>query len=1087
MKPEDLLKLVEAFKKIIEEIIKKPLPPWLSSLFNYILLLIFCLLAIWGGLIVISQIIKIWTEQIRPLYYNQEQKKRLLKRQRFADYIEHEIRQLNSREEWKDYRFTELEAEVEAEGKQVKFFILPFFQSTKRGLRREQSLSKALELSSERLILVEGEPGSGKSVALRHVAEKLAQRSMKDKSIKSVIPLYINLKKLERSSKVKINRELIEYFVKQELNRVNDRDIEQFLDEEFQKGVQEGTWLFLFDSFDELPEVLSSVEADTTIRNYAEAIDDFLSGFNKCRGIIASRQFRGPKHLGWPRFRILPLESRRWELIRKAELEPRIEKELNGRLRIAPQEIQDMTKNPMFLGILCEDMRDGSPFPENTHSVFENYLEKRLTRDADRLQRRFKLTPAEVRTAAEKVAFCMSIDPNLGLSPAREGIRGAMGRLGFKLRGNLEQYLNALEYLKLARSEAQIVAGDSQFFTFAHRRFQEYFATCVVLSDLNRISPRQLLTDGRWRETAVVIFQTQPPEVFAPILAEARYLLDEIAGNISGLIDDPVGYVNPETINKNLSAPKPFAWPDGLLPLLGLLQDGFISRIKELPDDIQMQAGRFLLTASSEGTLADQKWSLEVAGITPQPVLLWLLRHGFASESQWLKEVAYRQTARLSQIPDDIAADIRQALVILFARNRLNKEFFATHAHLSRLDQASRYINILRLLKWISPIDIILHIGVFFGVIGALMLARSELSVLFALFAVAPLLFMSHLTLRKFPYFVYAINLSSLYYTNLFSSSSAVFQASYTSYLRSHRKSFFLGGFPIYIRLIFFPLLWSIFAILAANTGQFTHPFWWAFLLLFPVLYFIIKFRELIKYVISKFKVIAFVTFLCLLIFVIMFWCIYNPDSVISKILFFSYSIIVVCFIPLTVIGNFISFISSYIQDWIKWQKWLKIRPSFITAQELLNLITHYHHARFSKRLIIIIRERNSLLATEDSEQLLKELALALESSIISNERQFKMQLKMQQRKWRKYLKNPFYAIKDISRRLNLVRKSSQTLTRERVNNYSGSEFFNTWLGKYTLKDKSRLVNLGSEFLDEIYILLEQIRARRQNSSVQND
>jgi hypothetical protein len=274
-------------------------------------------------------------------------------------------------------------------------------------------------------------------------------------------------------------------------------------------------------------------------------------------------------------------------------------------------------------------------------------------------------------------------------------------------------------------------------------------------------------------------------------------------------------------------------------------------------------------------------------------------------------------------------------------------------------------------------------------------------------------------------------------------------------------------------------LLWSIFAILAANTGQFTHPFWWAFLLLFPVLYFIIKFRELIKYVISKFKVIAFVTFLCLLIFVIMFWCIYNPDSVISKILFFSYSIIVVCFIPLTVIGNFI----SLTQDWIKWQKWLKIRPSFITAQELLNLITHYHHARFSKRLIIIIRERNSLLATEDSEQLLKELALALESSIISNERQFKMQ----QRKWRKYLKNPFYAIKDISRRLNLVRKSSQTLTRERVNNYSGSDFFNTWLGQYTLKDKSRLVNLGSEFLDEIYILLEQIRARRQNSSVQND
>ena len=644
-----------------------------------------------------------------------------------------------------------------------------------------------------------------------------------------------------------------------------------------------------------------------------------------------------------------------------------------------------------------------------------------------------------------------------------------MGRLGFKLRGNLEQYLNALEYLKLARSEAEIVAGDSQVFTFAHRRFQEYFATCVVLSDLNRISPRQLLTDGRWRETAVVIFQTQPPAVFDPILAEARYLLDEIAGNISGLIDDPVGYVNQEATNKNLSAPKPFSWPTGLLPLLGLLQDGFISRIKELPDDIQMQAGRFLLTASSEGTLADQKWSLEVAGITPQPVLLWLLRHAFASESQWLKEVAYRQTARLSQIPDDIAADIRQALVILFARNRLNKEFFATHAHLSRLDQASRYINILRLLKWITPIDIILHIGVFFGVffglIGVLRLSKLELLVL-----IAPLLFMSHLALRKVPYFVAVFPASYTSYTSYLSY--------LTSYSRSHTVSFYLGLFSIYIRLIFFPLLWSIFAILAANTGQFTHPFWWPFLLLFPVLYFIVKSRELIKYVISKFKVIAFVIFLYLLILVVVLWFVHHPNSVTFKILLFSYAIIVVCGFSYGLFGV-IKNSYFWLQDWIKWQKWLKIRPSSITAQELLNLITLYHHTGFSKRLIIIIRERNSLLATEDSEQLIKELALALESSLISNKRQ----LTMQQRKWRKYL----YAIKDLSRRLNLFKKSSQTRTQKRVNNYSGSEFFNTWLGQYTLKDKSRLVNLGSDFLDEIYVLLEQIRARRQNSSVQND
>ena len=83
---------------------------------NYSLLLLLLLLGLWGALVVIGQSIKIWAEQIRPLYYDQVQKRRLRNRQRFANHIEQEIRQLNSREEWKDYRFTELEAEVEAEG-----------------------------------------------------------------------------------------------------------------------------------------------------------------------------------------------------------------------------------------------------------------------------------------------------------------------------------------------------------------------------------------------------------------------------------------------------------------------------------------------------------------------------------------------------------------------------------------------------------------------------------------------------------------------------------------------------------------------------------------------------------------------------------------------------------------------------------------------------------------------------------------------------------------------------------------------------------------------------------------------------------
>ena len=1009
MKPDELIKLIATFKQLISELFfKGQEPQWLALAINYSLLLLLLLLGLWGALVVIGQSIKIWAEQIKPLYYDQAQKKRLRNRQRFANHIEQEIRQLNSREEWKDYRFTELEAEVEAEGKRLRLLPLPFFRSSRRGLRREQSLSKALELSGERLILLAGDPGSGKSIALRHVAEKLALRSSKDKNIKSIIPLYVNLKKLERPAQVAINRELIESFVKQELNRINDRDIEQFLEEEFQVGVKEGTWLFLFDSFDELPEVLSSVEADTTIGDYAQAIDDFLNGFNQCRGIIASRQFRGPKHLGWPLFRILPLDSRRWELIRKAELDPPIEKELNVRLRVATQEIEEMTKNPMFLGILCENMRAGNDFPNNTHGVFESYLETRLARDASRLQKRFQLQPADVRMAAERIAFCMSIDTELGLSPTRDKIQEAMEHHHLDSSGDIGRYMNALEYLKLARSEQQAVPGSPEYFTFSHRRFQEYFATCIVLSDLTRISPRLLLTDGRWRETAVVILQTQPAEEFAPILAEASELLQGVMRKIPDLIADPYAYINPKTSSDVPSMLKPFDWPAGLQALLSLLQDGLIGRMQELPADIQDNASRILLTASSGGSLADQKWSLEVAGITPQPVLLWLLRRAFASNSQWLKEVAYRQTARLGEIPEDIAAAIRKSLKYLFSEGRLNKEYYATLAHLSRLDQPSRFINSLLLLKSVPIVDTMLKAGVVIGliVIGSMFdwAIASILIVLFVLF----ILLERGSSIKGGGYLMY----------------------SFHSVLRDH--------FIWTTRLLLFPLLWTPFAIIAAEQGKFTDTVWWSFLAFLPALNIVYGFNRAIKPI--SLDIMSIMKSGFLLALATLFSIAYSKmfALLIEKYpsLFITLPYVAASMLAAYVLYEFATMGKILLlADKAKFRNWLKIPIKQVTAEEPLNLLCLYQSTEYSRRLVVTIREKNALIASEASENLINELALTLDT---------------------------------------LIR--SKPLTSD----FAASEIFRSWMESYTRKDKSRLKNLGTEFLDEIYITLEQIRSKRK-------
>ena len=1011
MKPEDLIKLATSFRQLIADLFfNGKTPEWLALSINIFLLLIFTLLLIWGLLFIASQCIKMWKEQIRPLYYDQAQRRRVRNRQRFAEYIRLEIRQLNNREDWKDYRFTELEAEVEAEGKRLRALPLPFLRSTRRGLRREETLSKALELSLERLILLEGDPGSGKSIALRHVTEKLAQRAIEDKSIKSIVPLYINLKRLVRPSGAAINRELIEKFVKQELNRIQDRDVEQFLDDEFQTGMQEGSWLFLFDSFDELPEILGSVEADATIRSYAQAIDDFLSGFNNCRAIIASRHFRGPKHLGWPLFRILPLESRRWELIRKAELDPAIECELSQNLAIAPSEIQEMAKNPMFLGLLCEEMRAGGPFPTTTHSVFEHYLQTRLTRDADRLQKRFQLGLVAVRAAAERIAFCMTIDAGLGMNPTRAKIREAMERHQLACE-NLDGFMTALEYLKLARPERSGMPGDAEAFTFAHHRFQEYFATCIVLSDLTRISPRQLLTDDRWRETAVVILQTQSAAVLAPILTEANDLLQDMMQTIPDLITDPYGLIQQPASRYRDCPLKPFAWPAGLLPLLSLLQDGLISRQQELPSYIQAKASRILLTASCHGMLADQKSSLEVAGISAQPVLLWLLRRAFASDSQWLKEVAFRQVARLGKIPADLAAAIRKSLIRLFHQKRLNKEYLATHAHLSRLDDSSRFIDSLRLLRWIPTIDI----GLFVGVLIGFMLLGSTLQ-FNEYYQAFRLLFISCLLTRILAEnFDLPIHLADDHGINTV---PMIWQSA--------------------LRMIFFPLLWTSFAIIAADTSLSCAPAWWPFLLFFPIIHTFRNPGKTARFIRNSFGIISFgLTQSAWIIFLSLFSSqiiIYLRTYPQAGYALFAISLFTLLGFHATAMPSIRHAIHGLekmfpLRDKIRLQVYLYKPEKQLTALELLNLINLYQTPEYSKKMIIAIREKNFLEESEKSESLLRELALSLESELSH---------------------------------IPIHGKSAS------------SEVFEKWLSNYTRKRKFRLFELGWEFLDEIQILLDK-------------
>ena len=75
---------------------------------------------------VFADIIDICKQRLLSAFYNEQAKQRSKQRQSFAMRIEHEINRVSVQEDWKDYRFTDLEVEVEAEGKRKAFGFIPF-------------------------------------------------------------------------------------------------------------------------------------------------------------------------------------------------------------------------------------------------------------------------------------------------------------------------------------------------------------------------------------------------------------------------------------------------------------------------------------------------------------------------------------------------------------------------------------------------------------------------------------------------------------------------------------------------------------------------------------------------------------------------------------------------------------------------------------------------------------------------------------------------------------------------------------------------------------------------------------------------
>lgn len=492
------------------------------------------------------------TRQARKTFIN--------RRGQFLRALETDLAGIARAEAWNDQHFTDLDAEVEVEG---GYYASAFHRLIRRktfGLRRVPSLIGAIDNSTEKCLLLTGEPGSGKSVALRHLAMQVIERGKKSRDERHQVPLYINLRELDVGKDQRVTAEVIKAFVIENARR-GDVDAHDYVTLNWNDFKEKGIWLFLFDSFDEIPAILHAAHSEHVVGEYSQAIRMFMDGVDACRGILASREFKSPRSIGWPKLKILPMgESTQEALIARSflpeELKPVALKKISASRTATFQ-------NPLFLTLLCRFVKERGAPPANEHELLYAHVESLSRRDADYVRKKWKLAPEEVIQAASRLARLFAVDSDLGLAPTRKSIATAALNSQADFGLDINELLDALTYLKIGRTDVPASSEAERRFAFAHRRYQECLFASYLADNLNSVPTQELITDARWREYVVALLQVGKAEAAAHVMSGIQTYLKA---------NDPISKAKARSMfGEGIST---ISWDDGALRhVLSLFQE----------------------------------------------------------------------------------------------------------------------------------------------------------------------------------------------------------------------------------------------------------------------------------------------------------------------------------------------------------------------------------------------------------------------------------------------------------------------------------------------------------------------------------
>jgi hypothetical protein len=190
-------------------------------------------------------------------FYSQADKDFVEVRNLVVQHLIYEVQRLNREADWNDFHYTALEAEVEVDpaldtftqrSNRVLGWLRTIWASLKGTIvspaaRTEKDLVHTIMRSTSRAFLIIGDPGSGKTVSLRHLFLRMAEKSVKSKDKSATIPLYLNLKRLNIPPD-DISANGIRGWVIEQLQAGQDRTIFNFLEDHFETILAHGNFFF---------------------------------------------------------------------------------------------------------------------------------------------------------------------------------------------------------------------------------------------------------------------------------------------------------------------------------------------------------------------------------------------------------------------------------------------------------------------------------------------------------------------------------------------------------------------------------------------------------------------------------------------------------------------------------------------------------------------------------------------------------------------------------------------------------------------------------------------------------------------------